>query len=121
MRWFLASLIVMAGILGTGPTRAETVIGRWCDVWTPSMKNVLAIVITNDGNAVLRINLFDGTSDEYQLNETSEGFYVEVDSGHGDKYRIVPSTGELQLLDNDGLIRVANRLENTVQPSECGK
>jgi hypothetical protein len=43
-----------------------------------------------------------------------------VDSPSGDRYRIVPASGDLQLIDNDGLIRVARRLENRPVPRECG-
>jgi hypothetical protein len=45
--------------------------------------------------------------------------FAVVDSPSGDVYRIVANTGELQLLDSDGLIRTATKLENEPQPDEC--
>lgn len=48
------------------------------------------------------------------------GMWVAAGYSSGDRYRVVPADGNLQLLHNDGLIRVATRLENKPQPGECG-
>ena len=100
----------------------ETMIGRWCDRMIPNMpeKNyVMTIVITNEGKVELRSNFRDGSSGKWELREEAGGIYKKVGSRWGDTYRIVPSTGNLQLLDNDGLIRIATRLGNTPKSKEC--
>ena len=68
---------------------------------------------------VLRSKFNDGSSSVQELREAAGSIYVKIGSHTGDKYRIVPNTGDLQLLDNDGLIRMATRLENSPQINEC--
>ncbi len=85
----------------------------------PKYNHIIAIVITDDGKVVRKSKFGDGSSGISELREATGGIYEEIGSGSGDKYRIIPSTGNLQLLDEDGLIRVATRLENTPQSSEC--
>ena len=100
----------------------ETTIGRWCDRMLPNMpkyNRTMAIVITDGGKVVLKWSAGDGSSSTNDLREASGGIYEKIGSSTGDKYRIVSSTGNLQLLDNDGLIRVAARLENTPRSNEC--
>ncbi len=102
---------------------AETTVGRWCDKQIPTMpkyNGIMAIVITDDGAVELRMRWGDGSSLVTKLSEQGGGIYAAVGSSSGDKYRVVPADGNLQLLDNDGLIRVAIRLENTPQPGDCG-
>ena len=67
----------------------------------------------------LRSKFNDGSSTVHELREVVGGIYVKIGSHTGDKYRIVPNTGDLQLLDDDGLIRMATRLENSSQINEC--
>ncbi len=86
----------------------------------PQYNGIMEIVITDDGAIELRTRYGDGSSAVSELNEQSGGIYAAIGSSSGDKYRIVSADGNLQLLDNDGLIRVATRLENTPQPGECG-
>ena len=45
-------------------------------------------------------------SREVLLGELGNETYAEIDNAFGEKFRIVPSSGDLQLLDDDGLIRV---------------
>ena len=85
---------------------------------SPKYNRTMAIVITNDGKrSQFQVSMMVPQS----TNELGKHrwVYLKTGSGSGDKYRVVPSTGELQLLDGDGLIRVASRLENTPQPNEC--
>ena len=99
----------------------ETTIGRWCDRMVPNMpkfNHTMTIVAMNDGKVVLRSNFGDGSSTTSQLREVGGDIYEQVGGSAGDKFRIVPSTGDLQLLDNDGLIRTAKRLENTPRSGE---
>ena len=81
---------------------------------------IMEVVITDDGAIEWRTRYGDGSNAVSVLNEQPGGIYAAVGSGSGDKYRVATSDGNLQLLDNDGLIRVATRLENTPKPGECG-
>ena len=119
-------MIILAGgflaAFAMHTARGEMTIGRWCDRMIPSQpkyNQTMAIVITNDGKVMLKSKFNDGSSSINELREAAGNIYEEIGSGYGDKYRIVPSTGDLQLLDEDGLIRVAPRLENTPQSKEC--
>ena len=118
-------MILVAGVslpLVTDAAESETTIGRWCDRMLPNLSKyngTMAIVIANDGKVVLKSKFNDGSSSINELRETAGSIYEKIGSGSGDKYRIVPSTGNLQLLDKDGLIRIATRLENTPQRNEC--
>ena len=117
----LAVIAIMFTV--SGVVHAETTIGRWCDTMLPAVpqyNGIMEIVITDDGSIELRTRYGDGSSTATIVNEQPDGIYAAVGSSSGDKYRIVPADGNLQLLDNDGLIRVASRLENTPQPGECG-
>lgn len=108
--------------LATDSARSETTIGRWCDRMIPNLpeyNRTIAIDIADDGKVLLTSNFRDGSSSVNELRETSGGIYEVIESSSGDKYRLVPSSGDLQLLDNDGLIRIASRLENTPQDNEC--
>lgn len=122
---YAATLFLVAALiltLATELARSETTIGRWCDRMIPNLpeyNRTIGIVIADDGKVLLTSNLRDGSSSVNELREMSGGIYEVIGSSTGDKYRIVPSTGNLQLLDDDGLIRVANRLENTPHANEC--
>ncbi|MFQ5799541.1 MAG: hypothetical protein ACE5H0_12735 [Bacteroidota bacterium] len=111
-------------VLLAQPAYGETTIGRWCDRMIPNMpkyNHTMAIVVADDGKVVLKSKFGDGSSKTSELREPAGGIYEEIGSASGDKYRIIPSTGNLQLLDEDGLIRVATRLENAPQSGECSK
>lgn len=102
--------------------RSETTIGRWCDRMVPNLpqfNRTIAIIIADDGKVLLMSNFNDGSSSVNELREAPGNIYEMMDSSSGDKYRIVANTGDLQLLDDDGLIRIASRLENTPQNNEC--
>lgn len=117
-----ALAIALFSVLLISPLNAETVIGRWCDKAIPNMPKwylIHTILISDDGIPMHRLNAGDGSSTESVLLELGNETYAEQGDQHGDKYRIVPSTGQLQLLDNDGLIRTASRLENSPQQGEC--
>ena len=121
-------LVIFAAVLvwafATEVAGSEITIGRWCDRMIPNVPkydSILAIVITSNGEVVLKENYGDGSSGTYELRESGGNIYEKVGSNFGDMYRIVPSTGNLQLLDEEGLIRVARRLENTPQSGECSR
>ena len=118
----LAKSLWLIGVycLCLGSASAETVLGRWCDKSLPSLpqhNSVMTIVITDEGKVMLRERFADGSALEEELREAAGGIYEMA--GTDDKFRIVPSTGNLQLIDNDGLIRTAIRLENTPRSGEC--
>ena len=120
--WAIAAM--MGLVLATGASASETVIGRWCDRTVPSLpayNRIITIIIADDGAAVAGSKFNDESSHTSVLREAAGGLYEVVGSAHGDKLRIVAGTGELQLLDDDGLIRVATRLENTPEGNECAR
>ena len=116
----ITAVLVLASAIGG--MADELIIGRWCDRMIPNMpkyNRTMAIVVADEGRVLLRSEFGDGSSSVNELREAEGGVYEKIGSTTGDKYRIVSNTGNLQLLDQDGLIRVAARLENTSQSSEC--
>ena len=79
----------------------------------------MTLTIRDDGQIILDSKFGDGSSRVDGIRERPNGVFEKVGSPYGDKYRIVPSDGNLQLIDDDGLIRVASRLENTARIGEC--
>ena len=79
----------------------------------------MTIAIADDGKVILRTKFRDGSATTQELRERPGGMYEVIGSKYGDRYRIIPSSGNLQLIDDDGLIRRASRLENTPQSNEC--
>ncbi len=114
--------VALLWVSTTRPALGETTVGRWCDRMIPNMPKhnyILAIVIDDEGKVVLKRQFRNGSSSTRELREVAGNIYEMPGVRYGDKFRIVPSTGYLQLLDNDGLIRIASRLENTPQRGEC--
>lgn len=117
----LLAITLLLAIAGTA--NAETVVGRWCDKQLPSLpqyNGILSIVVKDDGAVELRRRYGDGSSGITMLTELGNSTYAAVSSNSGDKYRIVSADGNLKLLDEEGLIRVATRLSNTPKPGDCG-
>ena len=114
-------IFAVALLLAWTTASAETTIGRWCDRWGPTLKShrIMTIAISDDGAIMLTSKFGDGSSLVEKLRERPNGILEKIGSPYGDKYRIVPSDGNLQLLDREGLIRVAARLENTARHGEC--
>ena len=124
-RFFLTAL------LAVGPASADEkilpegsyhVLGRWCDEMlpnNPSYNSVIEIRLFHDGSVGERSEFGDGSSLDRRLTDAGKGLFKIVGSGSGDMHRIVPNNGELQLLDDDGYIRTAKRLENVPQPGDC--
>jgi hypothetical protein len=111
--------VLMVAVLCSGITvsamASEITIGRWCDRPLPSMLSldrVLSIQVKEDGTAVAHSRFGDGSEFDQPLAEVSGDVYQVENSRSGDLYRVVPSTGDLQIIDDDGLIGVARRLEN---------
>lgn len=102
---------------------AETTVGRWCDRTVPSMpqfNRVMTVVLTEDGRVELRSEFNDGSSSVRELQERPGNMYALAGSQAGERYRVSPADGSLQLLDEDGPVRTAARLESNPQAGECG-
>jgi len=97
-----------------------TILGRWCDVMVPGNQRLRreTTIVTTDNGLVARTKFFDGSRQTLRLKEQGSVMLV-VGSGSGDAFRVSGGTGDLQLLDRDGLIRIARRLENARQPGDC--
>ena len=114
--------VVVAIVCMSQSAYGETTIGRWCDRMVPNMpkfNRIMSIVVKNDGRVFLRSFFKDGSSSVRELQEIGGSIYKIINSPTGDKYRIIPSTGNIQVLDNDGLIGIATRLENAPKYGEC--
>ena len=112
--------ITLLGV--AGGAQADMTIGRWCDrilPGTPKYNHIMTLSVRDDGSIALASEYGDGSAGTQELRETGDRLYAAVDNELGEKYRIVPATGNLQMLDADGLIRVAYRLENSPQNGEC--
>ena len=114
-------LLGLALVFACTMATADTMIGRWCDRWGSAYKShrVMTITVRADGEILLSSKFGDGSSRSTPLRERPNGILEKVGSPYGDAYRIVPSDGNLQMLDQDGLIRVGRRLETTARPGEC--
>lgn len=109
-------------MLASQGAQADMTLGRWCDRMVPNspeFNTVMSIVLKDNGALVLVETMHGEKARTAKLRETNGRVYEEIGSDSGDKFRIIPSTGNLQLLDDDGLIRVARRLENQPKPGEC--
>ncbi len=99
----------------------QHIFGRWCDVMIPNgtMNRVITITLSKEGMPRAKVEYFDGSVGDEQLTDLGNGMFKIIGRDSGDKYRIVPNNGELQMLDNDGFIRTARRLETLPQPGDC--
>ena len=86
----------------------------------PIYNGILEIVELDSGAIELRRSYGDGSSGTSALTRLDEATYVLVDSASGDKFRTKSSDGHLDLLDNEGFIRLATRLSETPSKGECG-
>lgn len=113
----LVTLAMFTALVST--THGEgLVIGRWCDR-AIAYTSIITIAAGDDGSMSARLEFSDGSAGDRVLDEQSGGVFAVRDSGSGDRYRLVTSTGNLQLIDNDGIIREATRLENAPAEGEC--
>ncbi len=98
------------------------VFGRWCDSILPGtnkFNRVITITLSKKGAPQAEVEYFDGSVGNEQLTDFGNGMFRIDGRDSGDKYRIVPNNGELQMLDNDGFIRAARRLETSPQSGDC--
>ncbi|WP_294924186.1 hypothetical protein [uncultured Paracoccus sp.] len=121
MKRVLCAVTFSLGLASSIGMASEVTIGRWCDAFAPSVNitQTIEFVTSSNKSLTIRRSFSDGSGSETVLEELGNETYAEADASFGEKYRIVPSTGDLQLLDDDGLIRTAKRLENAPQEGEC--
>ncbi|MGR9076303.1 hypothetical protein ACU8M5_08970 [Rhizobium leguminosarum] len=122
MKKINVSGLVLAALIASPAMPAEITIGRWCDRMlpsTPQYNRIIEIVISEAHTPIARNSFADGSTSEQMLEELGDDLYGVSDSPSGDRYRLVASSGDLQLLDEDGVIRTAHRLENTPRDGEC--
>ena len=122
MHRIVLSLLAAFVLYSSPATAEETTLGRWCDRMVPTnpkSNREITIKVTASGDTIAAYRFVSSAAREAELIEQTGARYLVKDSSHGDGYRIVPSSGELQLIDRDGLIRVASRLEKSPQPGDC--
>ena len=117
----VALLCLLPGVQAFGSaSETVTVVGRWCDRMLPGSprhNGVMSIAIGSDGSPRLRIEYPDGSELNRQLLEEAGSVYFAENSEARDHYRIVPSMGNLQLINGDDLIRDAARSKNASHTS----
>lgn len=100
----------------------QHIFGRWCDSILPNtnkMNRIITISLSKKGIPEAVVKYFDGSVGNEELTDLGNGMFGIKGSPSGDKYRIVPNNGELQMLDNDGFIRTARRLETSPHLGDC--
>jgi len=100
----------------------KNIFGRWCDQMVPNsnkFNRVITILLSKQGIPWANSKFYDGSGNKKKLTDLGNGMFKVNGSKSGDKLRIVPNTGELQLLDNDGFIRTARRLETSSRSGDC--
>ncbi len=121
LRGGTATLTLLLAVVSF-PAHAEPLtIGRWCDRTVPNIRDfdrVITIRLSEQGKLESYSQFADGSELVQELEEMSGSVFSIRESAYGDKYRVSGNSGELQLLDNDGLIRTAARLENVPEPSD---
>lgn len=122
MKLLLGAAIMLLAMAVYVPAHADTLVGRWCDTMIPGQPKfiqLIVIAVTDKGTTEMRSKFGDGSSGTFRLKEKSGNIFEMVGSGSGDKFRVVPGNGDLQLLDNEGLIRTARRLEAKPRVGDC--
>src|SRR4051794_16366388 len=97
----LIGLVLVAGVLsaGMGGTGAkELTLGRWCYRAPGSGATTIAIVALDDGSVSAQLRYGDGSTNQQALDEKGHGIYAVRESPSSDYYRLVLSTGNLQLV-----------------------
>ena len=115
-------LAMLAAMVFAQTAAAETVLGRWCDHRVPSMpqyNGVIELVSTDAGVLQAHYRFADGSELTEQIRKKSKTTYEVIESATQDQYRVVPGTGDLQLIDQDGIIRTAKRLRSSHEAASC--
>ncbi len=99
----------------------QIIVGRWCHTMGTFYTQEIKVSIEGNGEVIMRSRFNDGSSMERKLIELPNSIYKLAEQESDVSFRIVKATGELQLLDSDGLIGTAKRLENIEKPKDCVK
>ncbi len=105
--------------LSAGCSAGATTVGRWCDEWFPGFISEITIQSFSDGRIEALLEFSDGSTEVRNLIESANLVYLVEDSEHGDRYRILPTTGELEVYDNEGLISTARPLSADPTAGDC--
>ncbi len=103
------------------PADADVSVGRWCDRMLPGLADSYRIVeiVHREGGAIeMRYVFMDGTNDFTGLQLVADDLYALMGSPFGD-HLFINSLGNLEMFDEDGLIRVAERLGDSPRSGEC--
>ena len=114
----LAGALMALAALPSVSLGDELVLGRWCDTWYPGSSHELIIRVV-DGKTVAFWHFTGGSTLEQELIEKSDMVFLVSDSPSGDGYRVISTSGNLHIFDDDGIIREAVRLENSPQQGDC--
>ena len=118
----MRTLAMLAAMVFAQTAVAETVLGRWCDHRVPSMpryNGIIELVSTDAGVLQAYSRFADGSELTEQIRKKSKTTYEVIESATQDQYRVVPGTGDLQLIDQDGIIRTAKRLRSSHEAASC--
>ncbi|MCK5040987.1 MAG: hypothetical protein KAR62_01775 [Sphingomonadales bacterium] len=87
---------------------ASTVLGNWCWTMIPNDETTnidFSIIVNEQNKTYLLIGKED--TEGALLRSIGRGIYEKVGDILEEKFRIVPNTGSLELIDNYGLIGTA--------------
>lgn len=119
MQQLTLMIALAAASLPSLPAAAsETVMGRWCDHPIPTMNlmdNVTTVIVSDDGQ-MLFVQEYSAAVLETPLTQLAENEFQIA--GGRDRLRI-DAVGHLEFFDDDGLIRIAEPLPETSDPSRC--
>jgi len=87
----------------------------------PKFNAIITIRINDAGTTEVHSVYGDGSELTQPLDEISADTFRVQNSRHEDTFRIVQSSGDIQILDEDGFIRSASRLTNVPTSGECSR
>ena len=85
----------------------------------PDVDRIVTIAADGGGQVVATVRYHRSPEATRVLSRAPSGVCRNVDSTFGDRYRIVPHAGDLQLRDNARPMRPATRLDDTLARGEC--
>ena len=118
----MRTLAMLAAMVFAQTAAAETSLGLWCDHRAPSMpqyNGIIELVSTDAGVLQARFRFADGSEVTQQVRKKSKTTYEVINSTWREQYRVVPRTGDLELIDQDGIIRTAKRLRSSRETASC--
>lgn len=111
--------IAACGLAAGCSSSSTTTLGRWCDEWFEGFRSIIIIEEHGDGRFQALLTFPDGDTEEKELVESANLVFLVEDSEHGDRYRIVPTTGALEVLNIDGLVSTARPMSPGAEDDDC--